>query len=452
MPEGSRTRRAAGPGGAVPSTSLLAWTFDADRDREGEGRAVMHRPEQERGMAPGMVALFAVACGISAANLYYAQPLLPLISRDLRVGSGTTALVITAAQIGYGLGLALIVPLGDIVIRRRLVPGILLVAAAALLAASAAPAILVLIVAVAVAGLCSVAAQILVPYAATLATDQQRGRVVGTVMSGLLLGILLARTFSGLIAEVAGWRAVYASASAMVFVLAVVLSRRMPAEGRRKSLPYGRLLASVGHLMRTEPLLRLRSAIGALAFATFNVIWTSLAFLLVASPYHYSEAVIGLFGLLGAAGALAASFSGRLADRGLERWVTGASLTIIVGSMAVLILASSRLWALVVGIVLADLGIQAVHIQNQHLIFSIDPSARSRLNTGYMVSYFIGGAFGSAATGLAWATGGWPAVVILGLVFSGAGLVLWAASQVVAGRRAGPVGATPPGARTSPVN
>ena len=132
-PAGSRTR------GAVPSTSLLAWTFDADRDREGEGRAVMHRPEQERGMAPGMVALFAVACGISAANLYYAQPLLPLISRDLRVGSGTTALVITAAQIGYGLGLALIVPLGDILIRRRLVPGILLVAAAALLAARPLP-------------------------------------------------------------------------------------------------------------------------------------------------------------------------------------------------------------------------------------------------------------------------------------------------------------------------
>ena len=185
--------------------------------------------------------------------------------------------------------------------------------------------------------------------------------------------------------------------------------------------------------MRTEPLAPSPLRHRGLAFATFNVIWTSLAFLLVASPYHYSEAVIGLFGLLGAAGALAASFSGRLADRGLERWVTGASLAIIVGSMAVLILGSHRLWALVVGIVLADLGIQAVHIQNQHLIFAIDPSARSRLNTGYMVTYFIGGALGSAATGLAFGAGGWPAVVILGVCFSGAGLVLWAVSQVVRG-------------------
>ena len=196
--------------------------------------------------------------------------------------------------------------------------------------------------------------------------------------------------------------------------------------------------------MRTEPLLRLRSAIGALAFATFNVIWTSLAFLLVASPYHYSEAVIGLFGLLGAAGALAASFSGRLADRGLERWVTGGSLALILGSMALLSLGSSRLWALMVGILLADLGIQAVHIQNQHLIFSIDPAARSRLNTGYMVSYFVGGAIGSAATGLAYGTGGWSAVVVLGCCFSGAGLLLWAGSQVARVRRARPTGSAGP--------
>ena len=395
----------------------------------------MHPAEDHEGMGPWMVALFAVACGVSAANLYYAQPLLPLISRELHTGSGTAALIITAAQVGYGVGLALIVPLGDIVIRRKLVPGILAVAALALFAAAAAPDIVVLIAAVAVAGLCSVAAQILVPYAATLASDWQRGRVVGTVMSGLLLGILLARTVSGLIAEAAGWRAVYATAGVMVLVLTAVLVRRMPDEHKRESLVYSRLLGSVVHLMRTEPLLRLRSAIGALAFATFNVVWTSLAFLLVASPYRYSEAVIGLFGLLGAAGALAASFSGRLADRGLERWVSGASLTVVVGSMGLLALGSSRLWALVVGIVLADLGIQAVHIQNQQLIFSIHPEARSRLNTGYMVSYFIGGAVGSAATGVAYGAGGWSAVIVLGTCFSSAGLVLWAVSQV--GRRGG---------------
>jgi predicted MFS family arabinose efflux permease len=366
-------------------------------------------------MSAGLVALFAVACGISAANLYYAQPLLPQISRSLGAGSGATALVITAAQIGYGVGLALIVPLGDILIRRRLVPGILLLAAVALVAAAAAPDLIVLTVAVAVAGVCSVAAQILVPFAATLASDRQRGRVVGTVMSGLLLGILLARTFSGLIAEVAGWRTVYL---------------RLPDERGRPPIVYTALLGSVVHLMRTEPVLRLRSAIGGLAFATFNVIWTSLAFLLVGSPYHYSEAVIGLFGLLGAAGALAASYSGRLADRGLERWVTGCSLVLIVGAMGLLSAGATQLWALVAGIVIGDLGIQAVHIQNQQLIFAIDPAARSRLNTGYMVTYFTGGAIGSATTGLAYGTGGWPAVIVLGACYSGLALVLWVASEL----------------------
>ena len=270
----------------------------------------MPSPSADTTMTPGLVALFAVACGISAANLYYAQPLLPEISHGLHAGKGPTALVITAAQIGYGLGLALIVPLGDILIRRRLVPGILLVASLALFGASAAPNLVVLAVAVTIAGLCSVAAQILVPFAASLASDDQRGRVVGTVMSGLLLGILLARTFSGLVAELAGWRTVYIVAGLIVLVLAGLLHRRLPDERVRPSMDYAELLGSVVHLMRTEPLLRFRSAIGGLVFATFNVIWTSLAFLLIGSPYHYSEGIIGLFGLLGAAGALAASFSG----------------------------------------------------------------------------------------------------------------------------------------------
>ena len=188
--------------------------------------------------------------------------------------------------------------------------------------------------------------------------------------------------------------------------------------------------------MRSEPLLRLRSVFGALAFATFNVVWTSLAFLLAGAPYHYSEAVIGLFGLLGAAGALAASFSGRLADRGLERWVTGGSLILMAGSMTLLALGAHHLWALMVGILVVDLAIQSVHVQNQQLIFGIDPAARSRLNTGYMVSYFIGGAIGSATTGLAYAAGGWSSVILLGVGYSGVALLLWlAGTAITLGRR-----------------
>jgi predicted MFS family arabinose efflux permease len=236
---------------------------------------------------------------------------------------------------------------------------------------------------------------------------------------------------------------VYVVAALMVLILALLLSRRLPGERPREPMVYSQLLASVVHLMRTEPLLRLRSALGGLAFATFNVIWTSLAFLLVRAPYHYSEAVIGLFGLLGAAGAAAASFSGRLADRGLERWVSGGSLALVLASVGLLSLGAHHLWALIVGIVLADLGIQAVHIQNQQLIFGIAPAARSRLNTGYMVTYFVGGAVGSAATGVAWGLGGWPAVVGLGLVFAGAGLALWVGSQVAGWRRSPAPGCAP---------
>lgn len=274
-------------------------------------------------MTRGMVALFAVSCGVSAANLYYAQPLLASISAGFRAGAGRTALVVTAAQVGYGLGLALLVPLGDLLVRRRLVPVLLAGAAVSLAASALAPDLAVLAAAVAVTGVCSVAAQVLVPFAATLAAPERRGRVVGTVMSGLLLGILLARTVSGLVAELAGWRTVYAMAAGVVSVLAAVLARRLPGEEARPPVRYGRLLASVVGLVRTEPLLRLRSALGALVFATFSVLWTSLAFLLAGPPYHYGEAVIGLFGLLGAAGALAAAWSGRLADRGLEPLVSG---------------------------------------------------------------------------------------------------------------------------------
>jgi predicted MFS family arabinose efflux permease len=397
-------------------------------------------------MTPGMVALFAVACGVSAANLYYAQPLLPQIARAFGSGSGETALVVTAAQVGYGCGLALIVPLGDMLVRRRLVPGLLVVAAAALVVAAVAPDIGVLIGAVAVAGVTSVVAQVLVPFSATLADDDQRGRVVGTVMSGLLIGILLARAVSGLIAEATGWRTVFVVAAGVVLGMAALLHRGLPAEHPRPHLDYGELLRSVVRLLGREPVLRLRSAIGALAFATFNVIWTSLAFLLAGSPYHFSVAVIGLFGLLGAAGALAASFSGRLADRGLERWVSGASLALTAAAFGLLAVGRHELWALMIGILIADLGIQAVHIQNQQLIFALNPSARSRLNTGYMVTYFVGGALGSATTGAAYAAGGWTAVVVLGAVYSGSALLLWVVSEVTGiGHRRAP--APPSGAR-----
>jgi len=386
-------------------------------------------------MTPGMVLLFAAACGISVANLYYAQPLLPSIARSFGVPSGSTTLIVTGAQVGYGLGLALLVPLGDMVVRRRLIPGILAVSAAALFVAAVAPSVAVLVAAAAVAGVCSVAAQILVPFGAQLADDITRGQVVGTIMSGLLIGVLLARTFSGLIAQVAGWRAVYLVGGALVLALVAILARTLPAEAVRPHRDYRELLGSVVHLMRTEPSLRLRSTFGGLLFAAFAVLWTSLAFLLAKPPYNYREAIIGLFGLLGASGALMASLSGRLADRGHERSVTGAALAATDASFGLLFLGGHQLWALIVGIVVADLGIQSVHIQNQQLIFAIDPAARSRLNTGYMVCYFVGGAIGSSTAGIVYSGNGWTGEVILGAAYSGTALAVWMATLGLRPRR-----------------
>lgn len=409
---------AAPPDGPVaPVTTAGAAVLDVEDD----GRQAIRR---------SLVVLFAVACGVSVATLYYAQPLLPSVARSLHVGSATAALIVTAGQVGYGVGLALLVPLGDMVVRRRLVPVLLLGAAGALAAAAAAPTLLVLAVAVAVAGAASVSAQVLVPFAAHLADDRHRGRVVGTVMSGLLLGILLARTFSGAVAQLAGWRTVYVVAAVAVALLALLLARTLPGEDERRRVRYGTLLRSVVDLMATERLLRLRSALGALVFAAFNVLWTSLAFLLAGPPYHYNRVVIGLFGLLGAGGALGAAFSGRLSDRGHERLVTTASLAVLCGSFGLLALGRTQLWALVVGIVAADLTIQSVHIQNQQLVFGIDPEARSRLNTAYMVSYFVGGSAGSAATGAAYGLAGWDGVVVLGSAVSAAALVVWALAQL----------------------
>ena len=381
-------------------------------------------------MPRGRVALFALACGVTVANLYYAQPLLPLISKDLGVPEGRTALVVTAAQVGYLLGLFFLVPLGDRLIRRRLVPWVMAADAVCLLAASVAPHFTVLMVATVLVGLCSTSAMILVPFAAHLADPDRKGPGTGTIMSGLLLGILLARVLSGVLAQLTSWRTVYLLAAAAMALLGLLLYLRLPAEDPRPAISYHELLISVARYFRAEPLLRLRAAYGGLVFATFSVIWTSLAFLLAGDPYNYSEGVIGLFGLFGVAGALAATLSGHLADRGWERRVTGGCLALLVVSVALMGLGAHHLAPLIIGLVLADLAIQSVHIQNQQLIFGIDPPARSRINTGYMVTYFFGGAIGSATAGAAWQFDQWAGVITLGLMYAGAALLLWIATAV----------------------
>jgi predicted MFS family arabinose efflux permease len=366
------------------------------------------------GISPALTLLLAASCGMSAANLYYAQPLLSTISSSLHASSGTAGLIVTLSQIGYAAGLAFVVPLGDLVARRRLVPVALALTAVALVASAAAPDVAVLIVLAALVGLGSVAAQLLVPLAASLATDERRGRVVGAVMSGLLLGILLARTAAGFVAGAGGWRVVYLAAAAAVTVLTVVLARALPAEQARPALGYATLLRSTVELFVSEPLLRRRALLGGLGFAAFSVFWTTIAFLLAGPPYRYSDTVIGLFGLVGAAGALCASAAGRLADRGLTRGATLVFALAVAAAFVPIYTGQRSLGALIAGIVVLDVGVQGLQVTNQSLVYRLAADVRSRANASYMVCYFLGGAAGSALAGSVYQAAGWSGVCLAG--------------------------------------
>lgn len=377
-----------------------------------------------------MILLFAVATGQAVASNYLAQPLLATMRTDLHISTGVAGLIVTTAQVGYAAGLILLLPLGDLLERRRLITALALITALGLGAAAVTPSIAPLMVAVGVIGFTSVMAQILVPFAAGLAADEDRGRVVGNVMSGLIVGILLARTFSGLVAGVAGWRTVYGLAAVLMLVQAVLLWLRLPEFRQDAGLSYPKLLASVVQIARAEPVLRLRAVYGWFSFSTFSVLWTTLAFLLAGPRYGYGETIIGLFGLAGAAGALTAQLTGRLTDRGWVRWTTGAGVLLLLAGFGLLWAGRSSLAALLAGIVVLDIGSNSVHISNQSQIYRLRPEARSRINAFYMTGCFIGAASGSAAAAFVYSTWGWAGVCVLGAGLSLACLGLWTAEAV----------------------
>ena len=366
------------------------------------------------GMPRGLVLVFAVACGLSAANLYYAQPVLDDITRSFGTSQATAGLVVTCSQIGYALGLALLVPLGDILARRRLIPVVLLVTTVGLAVSAASPTIGVLVSVALVVGAGSTVAQMLVPMAATLATESTRGTVVGQVMSGLLLGILLARTVSRLVAGVTNWRVVYLLAAGVSVAMAAVLSRVVPREVRRPPIRYATLLTSTVRLVGTFPLLRRRILFGALGFAAFSIFWTTMAFVLSGAPYHYGDVTIGLFGLVGAAGALCANVAGRWADRGLAGTTTLVFAVLVAASFLPLWLGGHGLAMMIVGVLALDVGVQGLQVTNQSLIYRLAPEARSRINAAYMVCYFVGGALGSALGSWVYAGHRWTGVCVLG--------------------------------------
>ena len=380
-------------------------------------------------MTGGMVLLFAVAVGQAVASNYLAQPLLDTLRDVFGVSEAVAGLIVTASQVGYAAGLILLLPLGDLLERRRTVVTLAVLTTAGLAAAAAAPTIGFFIVACGAIGLTSVMAQLLVPFAATLAPEAERGRVVGNVMSGLVIGILLARTFSGVVAEAAGWRAAYVLAAVLMVVQTIVLYVKLPTFRQSAGLPYHKLLASTVAIARGEPVLRRRAVFGLLSFASFSVLWTTLAFLLSGPPFEYGDGVIGLFGLVGVAGAITATVVGHYTDRGWVYWLTGGSAWLMLVGFVFLWLGRESLWPLIVGIVVLDVGSGGVHLSNQSEIYRLRPEARNRINSFYMTSCFVGAAGGSALAAFAYDHWGWDGTCALGVLVSVATVARWATDR-----------------------
>lgn len=379
-----------------------------------------------------LVLLMAVASGAVVANLYYNQPLLAEIARDLDISGARVGLVPTFTQVGYGLGLLFIAPVGDRAERRRLIVTMVVLAAVALAGTMAVGSASTLFAASLLVGLFSVVPQILVPLIATISEPEKRSQNVGTVMSGLLIGVLLARTVSGFVGSYLGWRAVYLGATVLMLLLAALLRMALP-ENRPAARPdYFELLTSLPGLLKRLPPLQEAAVTGALLFAAFSVFWTTLVFRLEAAPYHLGAKAAGFFGLAGAAGALAATLSGRFADRLGSVRIVLAGLGLVLLSWALLLAGDGSLVLLAVGAVLLDFGIQGAHVANQARILVLIPEARNRINTVYIVSFFVGGALGSMAGAFAWNRGGWNAVCSLGM---GLMVVALAAQGILAGRR-----------------
>ena len=378
-----------------------------------------------QGLSPALILLMSVATGLAVASNYYAQPLLDTIARAFNLSASSAGFIVTAAQLGYAAGLLFLVPLGDMFERRMLIVSMTLLAAGGMLITASSQSLTMMIVGTALTGLFSVVAQILVPLAATLASPEKRGKVVGTIMSGLLLGILLARTVAGLLASLGGWRTVYWVASVLMVVMALALWRGLPKVKQENHLNYPQLLASVFSLFTQDKLLRTRALLGCFTFANFSILWTSMAFLLAAPPFNYSEGVIGLFGLAGAAGALGARPAGGLADKGKSHLTTSAGLVLLLLSWAAIWYGHISVLALIVGILVLDLTVQGVHITNQTVIYRVKPEARNRLTAGYMTSYFIGGAAGSLISASAWQHAGWAGVCAVGAVMAILNLLVW---------------------------
>lgn len=386
--------------------------------------------EDNATMPRAFVALFAIASGLSVANVYYAQPLLDMLAADLSISHAAVGGVITATQVGSALALLLLVPLGDRVNRRRLMLVQSLALTAALAWVGLATTALVLMGGMLAVGLLGTAmTQGLIAYAATAAAPAERGRVVGAAQGGVVIGLLLARVLAGAIADLAGWRGVYILSAAAMLAMAGLLWRALPNQALPlQRMPYPKLILSMFTLLYRERVLQIRGVIALLMFAAFSIFWSALVLPLSAPPYRFSHTVIGAFGLAGVAGALAATRAGHWADRGRGQWTTGVALALLLLAWLPLGFTPVSLWALVLGILALDLGVQALQVTNQSMIFRTHPEAHSRLVGCYMMFYAIGSGMGAIAGTAVYTAMGWTGVCLLGAGVSFIAVVFWGAT------------------------
>ncbi len=379
-------------------------------------------------LTSGRTLLLATICSVAVATLYVAQPVLVQVGHDLGVPEADLGWIAATGQVGYLLGLALLVPLGDMLDRRRLIAGHLLLTAVGMLVAATATRLWSLLVGLAVAGLFAVVVQTTVAFAADLATATERGRTIGVVTSGVIIGILGARVFSGSLAALWGWRSMYVTLAALLVVLTLLVLKLLPAERHSAHAAYREVMGSLGRLFR-ERLFVSRGLMTFFLFASFGTLWSGLALPLAAEPWHLTTAQIGLFGIAGLAGALGAARAGRWADAGHASRVTGSALVLLTMSWLASGQATWSLWLVVVGVIVLDFAVQAVHVSNQHVLTEAFPHQMSSAIGGYMLFYSLGSALGATVTTAVYSAAGWPGSAVLGGAFALGGLLVWAADR-----------------------
>lgn len=369
--------------------------------------------------------LFAIAGGIAVGNLYWAQPLLAVMAKDFGVSQDVAGILVTVTQVGYAAGVLFVVPLGDNLNRRILVPVMVGLSALSLLAAATAPSYGVMLFVLFCVGATTVGGQLLAPLAGDLARPEERGRVLGTISSGMLSGILLSRTLSGMLSDHLGWRAIFALAAMASLCMAVLLFLKLPKMAARGKQSYRTMFASMYALFRAHAAVSITLLTGALVFSVFTLFWTGLTFLLTAAPYHYSLTQIGAMGIAGLAGALMAKKAGKLHDAGLSSRATGLALFTLLASLLLAEFAPASILVIAVTVVLLDAAIQCINVLNQTRLLSLKPEARSRLNSMFVTTNFLAGAVGSALAGLLWPYGGWTTLMLFASILTVAALLIW---------------------------